>query len=98
MPPIKGLPKGFGVEAPEVFVAAAQKGGVTVGSLGLGLRLVMPVDRRGLAFRGAMAGSSAGTFSFTGALESNWVNPIGLEGITVVAPVVVTVGVGGDGS
>ena len=98
IPPIQGLPQGFGVEAPEVFLALDQKSGAPVASFGLGLRLMMPVDGQVLAFKGQLAASTAGTFSFTGALETNWVNPIGLQGVTILAPVVVSIGVGADAS
>lgn len=98
LPPIPGLPKGFGVEAPELFVAVDQKGGAPVGSFGLGMRLRLPVDSKTMLVRGAMSASSAGTLAFTGTLESNWANPFGLAGITIVAPVAVTVGVGADAS
>lgn len=98
MPTIQGLPKGFGVEAPEVFLAVSSKGGPTVASFGLGLRLLLPLDGQVLALKGSLAASTSGTFSFTGALETDWVNPIGLEGLTILAPVVVTVGVSADAS
>ena len=98
VPAIPGLPAGFGVENPEVFVAVDQKAGAPVVSLGLGLRLLMAADKQKLAFKGTLAASTAGTFSFTGTMESNWINPFGLDGISVLAPVVITVGVGADAS
>lgn len=98
IPPIKGLPQGFGVEAPEAFLAVSSKGGSPVASFGLGLRLLLPIDGKVLAFKGSIAASTSGTFSFTGALETDWVNPIGLEGLTILAPVVVTIGVSADAS
>lgn len=98
IPPIKGLPQGFGVEAPEMFLAVQSKGGPSVASFGLGLRLLLPVDGQVLAFKGSIAASTSGTFSFTGALETDWKNPIGLDGVTILAPVVVTIGVSADAS
>jgi len=98
LPAIKGLPKGFAVEAPEVFVALDRKAGPPTASFGLGMRLRVPVDRQVMVLRGSMTASTAGTFAFTGALESDWVNPLGLDGITIAAPVVATVGVAIDGS
>lgn len=98
IPKVDGLPKGFSIEAPELFLSASNKSGATVASFGLAVRLLVPIDKQPLAFKGSIAASTAGTFSFTGALETNWVNPVGLEGITVVAPVVVTIGASVDGS
>lgn len=98
MPTIKGLPQGFGVEAPELFLAVTSKGGPSVASFGLGLRLLLPIDGKVLAFKGSLAASTTGSFSFTGMLETDWVNPIGLEGLTILAPVVVTIGVSADAS
>ncbi|MDX2092571.1 MAG: hypothetical protein SFX73_32200 [Kofleriaceae bacterium] len=98
MPKIPGLPAGFGVEDPEVFVAVDRKAGAPVASSGLGLRLLFLADKQPLAFKGSLAVSTAGTLSFTGAMETNWTHPFGLDGLTILAPVVVTVGVGADAS
>lgn len=96
VPTIPGLPAGFSIEAPELFVALAQKGGTPVGSFGLAMRLRLPVDRQVLVLEGSMALATSGTFSFTGSLLSDWDQPLGLVGIKVLAPVIVTVGVSAD--
>ena len=98
MPAIPGLPAGFGIENPQVFVGVDQKAGGPVVSTGLGIRLMFPADKQRLAFTGSLAVSTAGSLSFTGSLDTNWANPFGLEGLTVLAPVVVALGVNADGS
>lgn len=98
IPKVEGLPKGFSIEAPEIFLSVSNKSGATVASFGLAVRLLVPIDKQPLAFKGSIAASTAGSFSFAGALETNWVNPVGLEGLTIVAPVVVTIGASVDGS
>jgi len=98
MPKIPGLPAGFGVESPELFIAVDQKSGAPVASFGLALRLLIPDQKQRLAFTGSLAVSTAGSFAFTGSLDTNWENPFGLVGITVLAPVVVSVGINADAS
>lgn len=98
MPAIRGLPRGFAVESPEVFVAIDRKTGAPTVSFGMAMQLKIPIDRQTMVVRGSMTASTMGTFSFTGSLESDWVQPLGLDGVTIVAPVAVTVGVSVDGS
>lgn len=101
VPPIPGLPQGFGVSAPQFFFSVGVKDLVPRLAVGLALSMTAPLNGQPtdpLLFTGRMAASTSGTFSFTGLMQKDWVEPLGLKNMTIRQPVAVTVGVGADAS
>ena len=98
VPAIPGLPAGFAVRAPAFAFALTRQGGQPVVEAGLELGLQVPVGDQRLDLVGKMALGTAGKFSFTGTMATDWREPLGMAGLTLRAPVVASVGLNADAS
>jgi hypothetical protein len=98
MPEIPDRPRGVVFESPQ-FMFGVKKTDLGP-ELRVGLRLAMKVHAgaQELEVDTRVTADSQGTLSFLGELATDWVEPLGLKGVTLKAPLAVTVAASAEGS
>ena len=103
VPTIPGfaLPQGFSVTSPRLLLSLKRLGPIPVFQIGVGMNMTVPITPSAsdlLTFAGDVVLATNGSLSFTGQMITDWVRPLGLDSVTLKAPVGVSMGVKADAS
>lgn len=93
--------KGFGLQSPQLFISLSNPNDVP--TLGVGIEMGMTVPINGdpshpLLFTGDLTAATDGTLSALASMDSDWIQPLALKGITVLKPAQVGLTVSATGS